>query len=75
MSVERPWIDEVVYSIRLDPFEVEALERRSAATGVRPTVLARNLIRIGLSPSQSDALSRVLGRIEQAVAELRALVP
>jgi len=63
----------VVYSIRLDPDEVKALERRAAVTGLRPTVLARNLIRSGLSAGGSDALSDALRRVEVAVAELRAL--
>src|SRR3954447_18683954 len=39
----------VVFSVRLDGGEVDALERRAAAIGLKPTVLARNLIRIGLS--------------------------
>jgi hypothetical protein len=64
----------VVYSIRLDPFEVAALERRATAAGVRPTVFARNLIRSGLSASQSDARSAALRRVEHAVAELGALI-
>lgn len=63
----------VVYSIRLDPAEVKALECRAAATGIRPTVLARNLIRTGLCAGRSDALSEALRRVEDAVAELRAL--
>src|SRR4051812_48963273 len=38
----------VVYSIRLDPGEVRALEVRAAAFGIKPTILARNLVRCGL---------------------------
>ena len=39
----------VVYSIRLDRGELRALERRALVAGIKPTVLARNLIRVGLS--------------------------
>jgi hypothetical protein len=38
----------VVYSFRLDPGEVRALERRAADLGLKPSVLARNLVREGL---------------------------
>ncbi len=38
----------VVYSFRLDPGEIRALERRAADLGVKPSVLARNLVREGL---------------------------
>jgi hypothetical protein len=47
------------YSVRLDQGEVAALERRAAAVGLKPSVLARNLIRLGLGA---------------AVLELRTLV-
>ena len=38
----------VVYSLRLDPDELAALERRAAVLGLKPSVLARNLVRMGL---------------------------
>jgi hypothetical protein len=44
----------VVYSLRLDPGEVDALHRRAAALGVKPSVLARNLLRAGLVAGSSD---------------------
>jgi hypothetical protein len=74
----------VVYTVRLEPEQVEALERRAAMAGVRPTVLARNLIRIGLAAAARGSMggSRpsvvsvpdALGEVEGAVAALRALV-
>jgi hypothetical protein len=52
----------MVYSIRLGRGEVEALERRAAANGLKPTVLARNLIRMGLAPADPRAkLRRSIG--------------
>jgi hypothetical protein len=39
----------VVYSLRLDAGEVTALERRAASLGMKPTVLARSLLRRGLT--------------------------
>ena len=49
----------VVFSLRLDPGEVSALERRAAALGLKPSVLARNLVRRGLDaagdPGQETA--------------------
>lgn len=62
----------IVYSVRLDHGEVAALERRAAARGLRPSVLARNLICIGLSNDRSA--TEALGRLEAAVAELRNLI-
>jgi hypothetical protein len=45
----------LVYSVRLDPSEIAALTRRAAEMGIKPTVLARNLIRVGLSrPREPD---------------------
>jgi hypothetical protein len=53
----------VVYSIRLDPGEVEALETRAAALEMKPTALARNLVRCGLrnefDPDTADLLERL----------------
>jgi hypothetical protein len=65
----------IVYSIRLDRDEVAALELRAAAAGLKPTVLARNLIRIGLAGPRTAGLSTAVDRLEESVRELRALVP
>jgi len=64
----------LAYSIRLDRGEVEALEKRAAAYGLKPTVLARNFIRMGLAPHGSGPVVDAIGRLELAVAELRALI-
>jgi hypothetical protein len=65
----------VVFSVRLDPDEVRALETRAALVGIKPSVLARNLIRLGLATRQADSLSRAVGQLEDALQDLRALVP
>lgn len=44
----------VAYSLRLDPGEMAALKRRAAAMGIKPSVLARNLIREGLRGAGHD---------------------
>jgi hypothetical protein len=63
-----------VFSVRLDRDELEALESRALVLGIKPSVFARNLIRLGLAqPGNRDA-SAVLDRLESAVDELRALV-
>ena len=49
----------VVFSVRLSPAEVRALERRAALLGIAPTVLARNYVRIGLNSGTSESASRV----------------
>lgn len=64
----------VVYSLRLDAGEVAALERRAAVLGMKPTVLARNLLRTGLSRRVDANLHAAVSRLEAAVQELRALV-
>ena len=53
----------VVYSFRLDPGEVMALERRAAALGLKPSVLARNLVREGLRGGVQQGLR---GGVRQA---------
>lgn len=58
----------VVYSIRLDRGELMALERRAYVAGVKPTVLARNLIRIGLTKS---AGCEVVDAVERPVSGSR----
>jgi hypothetical protein len=65
----------IVYSIRLDPAEVAALEAQAAAAHIKPTALARNLIRCGLATQTGEEVARAVDRLESAVAELRALVP
>lgn len=64
-----------MFSVRLELGEIEALERRAAAMGVKPSVLARNLIKVGLGAGATAALSRAIERLESTVAEVRALVP
>jgi hypothetical protein len=64
----------VVLSVRLDPGERRALERRALEYGLKPSVLARNLIRVGLAGPGETALARALNRVEDAVAELREAV-
>jgi hypothetical protein len=63
-----------VYSVRLDRGEVAALERRAAVVGLKPSVLARNLIRAGLGRRADADLAAALGRAEDALTELRALL-
>jgi hypothetical protein len=61
----------VVYSLRLDPLEVEALERRAKQIGIGPTVLARNLIRIGLVAGTAAELADAVRRASEAIADIR----
>ena len=61
----------VVYSIRLDPGEVRALEARAAARGIKPSILARNLVRCGLQEDPDLRLAAALDRFESALGELR----
>lgn len=65
----------VVYSIRLDPSELRALERRAAALDIKPTALARNLIRAGLATRTDPVVAEAIDRLEAAFRELRGLVP
>ena len=63
----------VVFSVRLDPDDLAALEARAARSGVAPSVLARNLIRVGLTPRSAE-LGTAIARAESALAEVaRAL--
>ena len=62
----------IVYSIRLDPGEVQALEARAAARGVKPSILARNLVRCGLDEDPDIRLAAALDGFEAALTELRA---
>ncbi|HEV7192873.1 MAG TPA: hypothetical protein VGN35_06645 [Jatrophihabitantaceae bacterium] len=64
----------VVFSVRLDVGELRALETRAAATGVKPSVLARNLIRSGLAARTSADVTDVLDRLTTVTDELRAMV-
>ena len=63
----------VVYSIRLDPAEVAALESRATQADMKPTALARNLIRTGLAAPRGDALPRAIDQLQASVDELRSL--
>lgn len=65
----------VVYSIRLDRSEVDALERRAALMNIKPTVLARNLVRIGLATNAGADVAGAIDRLEAALEDLRSLVP
>jgi hypothetical protein len=64
-----------VYSIRLDHDEVRALQLRAARAGIKPSALARNLIRTGLSLPYDRELSTVVDRVDAAMEQLRDLVP
>jgi hypothetical protein len=64
-----------VFALRLDRGEVEALNHRAAVIGIKPSVLARNLIRMGLTGRAGVELSDAVHGLETAVAQLRALVP
>jgi hypothetical protein len=74
MRSERMGGPSVVYSIRLDRGELMALERRALIGGIKPTVLARNLIRIGLTRPVGCEVADAVERVALAVDELRALV-
>ena len=63
-----------MYSLRLDTREFEALEDRARRLGLKPSVLARNLIRSGLASREGESVARALDRLEHAVGELRAVV-
>lgn len=65
----------VVFSLRLDPAEVETLEARAHLLGIKPSVLARNLVRIGLSAGAEGELARAVDELETAVSQVRSLVP
>ncbi|MGH8961768.1 MAG: hypothetical protein ACRDWT_11360 [Jatrophihabitantaceae bacterium] len=64
-----------VFTVRLDRDELEALQRHAQVRGMKPSVLARNFIRVGLTEGGSDAMASVIDRLEDAVAELRAVAP
>jgi len=66
--------DSISYSIRLYPEEVEMIETRARKLGLRPTGLARNLIRSGLASGGQDEVTDTLDRLEMIVSELRSLV-
>lgn len=63
----------VVFSVRLEHDEVEMIEARAARMGLRPTHVARNLIRSGLSTERSDEIVDTVARLDQIVQELRSL--
>ena len=63
-----------VFTVRLDRDELSALERRAKVVGLKPSVLARNLIRAGLAHPGDQGVSAALDRLEAAMDELRALV-
>jgi hypothetical protein len=51
-----------------------ALDRKAVAMGLKPSVLARNLVRIGLHAGNNQDVALALSRLDAAVEELRALV-
>lgn len=63
-----------VFSFRLDPDEVAALERRAEAAGIGPSVLARNLVRMGLATRPGDELPGALDRLAAAIDDVSALM-
>jgi predicted transcriptional regulator len=63
-----------VFSFRLDHDEVAALERRAEAAGIGPSVLARNLVRVGLATRPGDELPGALDRLAVALDEVRRLM-
>lgn len=64
----------IVYSVRLDPAEVAALEERAERAGIKPTALARNLIRVGLSAAHGAEVVDAVDRLDAVVQELRTFV-
>jgi hypothetical protein len=64
----------VVFSIRLDPAELAALEQQAALTHIKPTVLARNLVRTGLYSRNPSALANAVDRLNSAIEEVRSLL-
>ncbi len=64
----------IVFSVRLDPAEVEALAGRAALIGTKPTVLACNLIRTGRATPHGADVAEAVDRLEAAMSELRSLV-
>jgi hypothetical protein len=64
-----------VFTVRLGNDELVALERRAALNGIKPSVQARNLIRIGLAGERDpDRLSELVEQLADLVAELRERV-
>ncbi|MDP9117994.1 MAG: hypothetical protein M3O28_12195 [Actinomycetota bacterium] len=73
-SLRRKTGSSIVFSVRLDPAEVAALEAKALVLGIRPTVLARSLIRTGLASGHGAEIADAVDRLEAAVCELRAAV-
>jgi hypothetical protein len=61
----------IVYSIRLDPGEVDALETRAASLGMKPTILARNMVRIGLRTEYDPDTADLLERLDVIMLEVQ----
>lgn len=64
----------VVYTLRLDRGELHALESRAAAMQLKPSVLARNLIRNGLRGPADLAANDAVDRLVGAADELRGMI-
>lgn len=65
-----------VYSVRLNPDEVERLEAVAAAQDIRSSALVRGWILAGLAEHETSEQSpaRALGDMEKAFATLRAVM-
>lgn len=65
----------VVFSVRLNRAELDALEREAVLLDLKPSVLARNLIRSGLAQRTDcgNELADALERLGDAVSEVRTL--
>ena len=61
----------MVFALRMDPREVQALERRAYAVGTKPSVVARNLIRAGLSRPADLTLTALASQADALAARLR----
>jgi hypothetical protein len=53
----------------------ESEQRRAALLGIKPTVLARNLVRVGLAAGAGAEVAAAVDRIEAAIRDLRSLIP
>ena len=62
------------FSIRLDPTTAEAIEKRAAAEGKTKTDLLKEIIQIGMAPSEPAELNAVLARINSMEEELKDLI-
>ncbi|MCW2495377.1 hypothetical protein [Jatrophihabitans sp.] len=64
----------IVFSIRLDQHELAALDEQAIERGIKPSTLARNLIRAGLQARHNPVLRDAVERLRQSLDEVEALV-